>query len=399
MSKKDKANKFLDESAHGREYWPIDSLIPWKDNPRAIKGDDFKRLKKQIQDLGEYKPLIVNSGAHIPVKGEILGGNMRLKAYQQLGKTKCWVSPVHPKTEGEKLAYALSDNDSAGYYIDEELAELLFKYEDDFDIEDYKVSLEFPESLAKVMDKFGPDEDVGDDDEVPELSGKAESKFGEIYQLGEHRLMCGDALKIDQVESLLNYIKVDMALTDPPYNVGYEYNSYEDNKTNEEYESFCFKWFQILEKNSNFQVITPGTVNLAMWAKIKPWRSVAPWIKKNAMNNGEISHLRLWEPIIFYGMTKKRRPTDLFEHNISGEHVKHTCPKPLSLYMDIIKSFQPNTVLDVFGGSGTTLVACEKLGKTCFMMEIDPKYVDVIRKRYGKLMGEEKNWQSLSPKI
>jgi len=397
--KKKKAKKFLDESASGRELWPIDSLIPWKDNPRAIKGDDFKRLKSQIKKLGEYKPLIVNSGENMPTKGEVLGGNMRLKVYQQLGKTKCWVSPVHPSTEAEKLSYALSDNDSAGYYVEEELAEIVLKYEDDFDIKDYKVDLEMPESLEKLLEKFGPEEDVSDDDQSPEVGGKAESKFGEIYQLGSHRLMCGDALKEEQVEDLIEHTKVDMALTDPPYNVGYEYNSYDDNKTDDEYEAFCLKFFQTIEKNSNFQVITPGTVNLAMWAKIKPWRSVAPWVKRNAMNNGEVSHLRLWEPIIFYGMTKKRRPTDLFEHNISGEQIKHTCPKPLSLFMDIIKSFQANTVLDVFGGSGTTLAACEKLGKTCFMMEIDPKYVDVIRKRYAKLMGEEKDWQSLSPKI
>ena len=398
--KKRSAEKFLDESATGKEYWLLEELTAWKENPRAIKGDDFKRLLKQIKDLGEYKPLVVNSGKYIPTKGEILGGNMRFRAYQQLGYTKCWVSIVNPKTEAEKLAYALSDNDRVGYYIEDDLAELLYKYKDNLDLSEYKVDLEMPEDLNKLLDKFAPDGNPIDE-EIPELAGKAISKLGEIYQLGQHRLMCGDALVKDNVEELLNYTKVDMVLTDPPYNVGYKYNSYDDNKSEEEYKAFCTQWFQICEAESKFIVITPGTVNLAMWATIKPWRSVAPWIKRNATNNGEISNLRIWEPIIFYGMTPHRRPTDLFEHNIIilPKAVKHSCPKPVSLYQDIIRSFQANTILDIFGGSGTTLIACEKLGKTCFMMEIDPNYTDIIRKRYAKLMGEEKEWEKITPKI
>ena len=126
------------------EYWNIDKLRAWKDNPRDIKEKDFKRLKKQIKDLGQYKPLLITPD------GEVLGGNMRLRAYAELGIKELWVSIVHPKDKNEKLAYALSDNDRAGFYVEEMLLELLPDY--DLDWQDYAIDLLAPSDLLKFLE-------------------------------------------------------------------------------------------------------------------------------------------------------------------------------------------------------------------------------------------------------
>ncbi len=114
-------------------YWPISQLKPWDKNPRDIRPADFERLKKQITELGEYKPLIIT-----PI-GDVIGGNMRFRAYQSLGFKECWVSIVSPKNEAEKIKYALSDNDRAGYYLEDELVQLIDQYRDDIGEEDLKM--------------------------------------------------------------------------------------------------------------------------------------------------------------------------------------------------------------------------------------------------------------------
>jgi len=193
--------------------WPIAKLRNWDKNPRAVKKEDFERLKKQIKELGQYKPLLITPD------GEVLGGNMRLRAYKELGITDIWVSVVEPKTEAEKVKYALSDNDRAGYYVEQDLAELIQEYGLEIGLEDYKVDLGEAITLVDLLNRFSPDPI---EDEAPELpEGEPKSKLGEIYQLGRHRLMCGDATKIEDVEELMDGNQADMVFTDPPYGVSY----------------------------------------------------------------------------------------------------------------------------------------------------------------------------------
>lgn len=183
------------------------TLKNWDKNPRSIKEKDFLRLKKQIQELGQYKPLIITED------GTVLGGNMRLRAYKELGIADVWVSIVEAPTEADKLKFALSDNDRAGYYDSDLLANLIPDYPE-FAWGDYSVDLKEPINLQDLIDKFTPVEE----DEVPEVEeGEPDSKLGEVYQLGRHRLMCGDATKIEDVEKLMNGQKADIVFTDPPY--------------------------------------------------------------------------------------------------------------------------------------------------------------------------------------
>jgi len=157
----------------------ISELKNWDKNPRSIKEKDFERLKKQIEKLGQYKPLLITPD------GTVLGGNMRLRAYRELGIDEAWVSTVTPKNEEEMLEYALSDNDRAGFYDEDLLADLEVEYPD-FVWGDYAVDLREPVTLDDLFS------DEVEEDEVPEVpEGEPNSKLGEVYQLGGHRIVTG----------------------------------------------------------------------------------------------------------------------------------------------------------------------------------------------------------------
>ena len=378
-----------------KEYRKTKDLKLWDKNPRSIKKEDFERLKKQIQELGQYKPLIITPD------NEVIGGNMRLRAYMDLEIDDVWVSVVNPKDEEEKLKYALSDNDRAGYYDDDLLANLSSEYPD-FKWENYAVDLDPPETLGNIL----KNEVV--EDEVPEVSnGQSVSKLGEVYQLGRHKLMCGDSTNIEDVEKLMNGQKADMVFTDPPYGLGYEYNSYKDIQGNE-YLSFCDKWFDTI-KGVPLIVITTGWKYMSYWWLKEP-RDMMYWLARNKQTGGTVFHFRRVEPIFVWGKVKNKYNEDIIESltdRLYGLRDEHSCPKPIKLCSEIIKAVnRKDNVLDLFGGSGSTLIACEQLNRTCYMMELDNRYTDVIIKRWQTFTGQEairvsdgKKWNELNQEI
>jgi len=143
---------------------PIQKVEPWGKNPRGIKHEDFERLKRQILKLGVYKPLLCfqENGKYIT-----LGGNMRIRALKELGVKEVEISIVKPKTEAEKIEYALSDNDRAGYYEDVRLAELIYPHLSELNLDDFKVDLGNHANLKKIVEEFGPDFDI-DEREIDE---------------------------------------------------------------------------------------------------------------------------------------------------------------------------------------------------------------------------------------
>jgi DNA modification methylase len=389
----------MSDLALSKTIWPISKLRNWEKNPRGIKEKDFERLKRQIVRLGQYKPLLITSD------GEVLGGNMRLRAYKDLGMTEAWVSVVEPKTEAEKLEYALSDNDRVGYYEDDKLAELLIQYKGEIDLGSYSVDLGRTTDLQTLLDQFSP----VIEDEVPEVDDTlAVSKLGEVYQLGRHRLMCGDSTKVEDVEKLMDGKKADMVFTDPPYNIGFGYKEYNDIKSEKEYKDFCMDWFNLF---SIYPLIfTPGPRNIDLYPKPT---DIGTWVKRGGKSGASLFYLRFCEPILFYGQFKKKRDTDLFEYNMegmtdlnsarqsSGINIKrkdreYAPAKPIKFIVDILKSYSENNdkVIDCFGGNGSTLIACEQTNRTCYMMELSEKYCDVIRKRYYKFIGKENEWKN-----
>lgn len=398
-----------------KEYRHISELRGWDKNPRKIKEADFERLKKQIATLGQYKPIIITPD------GEVLGGNMRLRAYRELGIERVWVSVVHPRNEKEKIAYALSDNDRAGYYDDDLLAGLFLDYPE-FDWGNYAVDVAPPKPLDLFLH-----EDVSQD-EVPGVpDGKPKSKFGEIYLLGRHRLMCGDGTNEEHVRLLFGGTLADMVFTDPPYGVSYgdkndflntmdrgnriQRNMANDAKPPGEMREFwvaAFKnMYTFTKAGGSYYCCGPhgGELTLAMMESLLSagWqlKQTIVWAKNNhVLGRGDYHYQH---EILFYGWKGgvKHRfyggtgETTLWRHDRPLRNELHPTMKPVDLVARAVRnsSKKGDIVMDLFGGSGTTLIACEQLGRVCYMMEIDPVYCDVIRMRYGKLTGSADLWE------
>jgi len=370
---------------------PIASVLPWDKNPRGIKTKDYERLKKQILKLGVYKPLLAyeEKGKYV-----VLGGNMRIRALKDMGLKEVDISVVKPKTEAEKVEFALSDNDRAGFYEEDKLAELVYPHIKDIELGDFKVDLGEALDLKQVVERYGPDIEDGADD-VPEVDDSpAITGPGDLFTLGKHRLLCGDSTKAEDVARLMRGEKADLGLADPPYNVGLQYGeNVNDRKDEAQFRDFSFAWFDILRGISARQIVTPGGQNLFLWAHWFQAFHVGCWTKPFCKTNGKIAHLWSWEPIFFYGEKWSReRANDIFEFAVTYDAKladSHPCPKPLALWCDILAHYseKDSIILDPFLGSGTTLIAAEKTGRICYGMEIDPKYCDVIIKRYADYAG------------
>lgn len=402
---------------NGKDYRPITDLHEWKDNPRSITKSGFERLKKQIQKLGQYKPLLITSD------GEVLGGNMRLKAYRELGITDVWVSVVEPKDDNEKLEYALSDNDRAGFYDDDLLANLVPNY--DIDWSAYAVDLKEPTNIKDLLDQFIEVQE----DEAPEVSNEpAISQLGEVYQLGRHRLMCGDSTSIEQVEQLMNGQKADMVFTDPLYGVdfaGAKYNpraKHWDGILNDKKQGEALYEF-IAQVFANVVAVSQPASPVYVWSPpmqegyeiLRGVQSVGIHVqsqliwRKNTIVLGQADYQWKHE-VCWYGWTEGKHHfwnggrdlATVWEFSKdSNQSYQHPTQKPVGLSKNAIANScrQDGLVLDVFGGSGSTMMGAEQTNRTCYMMELDPKYCDVIRKRYAKFVGKEAEWQTLTPKI
>ncbi len=390
----------MDQAKH---YWALEKLRNWDRNPRAIKKEDFERLKKQISELGQYKPLIVNSGKYWGREGDIAGGNMRFRAYQDLGTKEAWVSIVDPKSEAEFFKYALSDNDRAGYYIEDQIAQLVSEFGVEISLDDYKLDLGESITLTDLLNKLGPE---SEEDEAPEVSeGEPISKLGEVYQLGKHRLMCGDATKNDDVEKLLDGNKPAMLFTDPPY--GVDYMSRQPKKTwgkikNDNLEGENMTLFlrdSLLPYLTNAYICCNWKCYADFYAALGLPRNLIVWDKGSVGLGWGYRYQH--EFVLFYGEIKKvGNESDIWQIKRDPTiNYTHPTQKPVGLAARAIRnsSKMNDIVLDLFGGSGSTLIACEQLDRLCYMMELDPRYCDVIRKRYAKTIQKEAEWIDSTP--
>lgn len=363
----------------------IKNIKPNPDNPRTIKDDQYKKLVKSLKEFPEMtavRPIVINTDQMI------LGGNMRYRAALEAGWTEIPVIEVD-WSEDKQREFIVKDNVSGGEW-DWDLLANEWEQEklEDWGL-DTKQNWESPEV---------------EEDEAPEVdeSEPPKSKLGEVYQLGRHRVMCGDSTKIEDVEKLMDGAKADMVFTDPPYNVGYDYSEYDDNKSRKEYVQFLRDAIPLVSKT----IIHNGNKKIVDMAEAfgEPYH-VGCWTKTNAMSPSSISSFSVWEPVFFYGKFKRKDGSDLFNYPISNQKDTggHTCPKPLRMCVDMINDFnEGEMVYDPFLGSGSTLIACEQTNRTCYGMELDPKYVDVVRKRWAKYVYPdrwEEEWQAITPAI
>jgi DNA modification methylase len=350
-------------------------------NPRLIKNDKFKKLVKSVQDFPEMlelRPIVVDENMIV------LGGNMRLKACIEAGLKEVWIE-VADLTEQQKKEFTIKDNVGFGEWEWDMLANEWEQTE----LENWGLN-GFPfevEVLKAEEDNFKVPDEI-----------ETDIVLGDLFEIGEHRLLCGDSTDSDQVAKLMNGEKADMVFTDPPYGNGSS-GKYGRGQLgvrtilNDE-------TFKVVDDFFNLRVCQ-SYVFFLQWRTFKEaiqtlennnlkLKTIAVWDKKNAGLNGAGGMSEQWEAIIVAGDIKYSRfGGNVF--NVSREQKKridspHPHQKPIQLLSDVLEYFQDyKNLLDPFSGSGSTMVASHQLKRKCYGMELDPKYCQVIIDRMKKL--------------
>ena len=360
----------------------LNKIIPYIRNPRKNENA-VEKVASSIQEFGFRQPIVVDA------ENVIIAGHTRFEAAKRLGLD---VVPIHVAdglTEQQAKAYRIADN-RVGQEAEWDYDLLKLEMEE---LDNPELTGFDEDELNGILAEVG--EGLTDPDEVPEVPVEPVTVSGDLWELGEHRVLCGDATKAEEVDRLMDGSKADMVFTDPPYGVNFQYNKYDDNVSKDEHAKFCKKWFSILRTCSDFIVITPGFDNEHIFFEIDKNFSSVVWFKKFSISASRVAFARTCEPIFILGKPpKKRYNTDFFEYGTDREkglNNKHPCPKPIGLLTALIdpQTSLSDTVLDIFLGSGTTLIACQKTGRKCYGMEIDPQYCDVIISRWSEFTGKD----------
>ena len=360
----------------------VSELIPYINNSRTHSEEQITQLISSIKEFGFTNPIL------LAPDNSIIAGHGRLQAVKRLGHEEVPCIIVQGLTKTQIKALIIADNQlalNAGWDLEKLSVEVEGLEAAKFDLS----LLGFEDSFLKSLK--GEQEGLIDDDEIPEIKDNFKSKTDDLWLLGNHRLVCGDSTDKKYYDILLNGKKANMVFTDPPYGLNYEYNSHKD-VAGKEYLEFCDKWFPLIKEYSNFVFLTAGWKYNTYWLMKDP-DDIFYWISRNKMSGGKFSYFRKIEPIFLWGKTKNKYNLDFFDYNsdrINKLREHHTCPKPVKFVIDAISAYDENSIiLDVFLGSGTTMIACEKTRKICFGIEKDPKYCDLIIDRWQQFTGKE----------
>lgn len=364
-------------------------LIPYVNNSRTHNEEQINQIISSIKEFGFTNPILIEQD------NGIIAGHGRIMAAKKMGLKEVPCVIVKGLTKTQIKALNIADNQialNAGWDLDKLKLEIQGLNEDSFDLN----ILGFKQNL---IDDFLFEETLGltEDDETPDAKQEAKSKQGDIYILGDHRLMCGDSTSISDIEKLTQKQKADMIFTDPPYNVAFNGRSGKfDVIKNDDLEESQFNEF-IDTFLSNLELLNINTYYICCnWAfygilqkKLKP-KACIVWAK-NVFGMGK-GYRHQHEFILFDGFIDAdiKNESDLW--NIAKDSkYKHPTQKPVALSMRAMKnsSREGNIVLDLFGGSGSTLIGCEKLNRKCHIMELDPIYIDVIIERWQNFTGKE----------
>ena len=393
----------------------VSKLIPYAKNSRTHDDAQVAQIAASIKEFGWTNPILVDGD-----KG-VIAGHGRLLAARKLGYDKVPIIELKHMTEAQKRAYVIADNKlalNAGWDNNFLALELQDLKDQDFDL----TLLGFDDKELDAL--LAPEivEGLTNEDEVPEPPKEPKTKLGDIYILGNHRLMCGDSTSIDAVEKLMDGQKADICFTSPPYNAGSldikgnertqkKYNSFNDNQSEDEYKDFVISNLNCIFSVCNEVLYNIGLVEgnkrviidvLAHYREqfkdIIYWKknNVAPHIQGGVINN-------LVEFILCFGDGKRKFQNAQFSQGsyynvIEGSSAAgnefskiHKATFPTYLPENIIQNFCPSkgSVLDTFGGTGTTMIAAEKIGRKSYLMELDPKYCDVIVKRWEDFTGKK----------
>ncbi len=370
------------------------SLAEFSAHPRNYNrhpAEQVKRIRTSLRKFGQVKNVVV--WRHYFVAGH---------GVAEAAKAEGWASlraNVLPEEWPEErvLAYMAADNELARLG-DPDQAALAALLDDVFRFDEELLEAagfsddEFARLLAEVRgDEGGLLNEEGDEvDRAAELLRKWQVQPGQLWALGQHRLICGDCTDSAVVARLMAGERAALAPVDPPYNMGFDYDgrTVDDQKDAESYEQFTRAWFGLCRSVSERQIVTPGCFNLTAWLRWFDSFHVAPWTKINSMTNGKVTRFWCWEPVLFFGTGWARRRThDVFDFPIGQQKDvgDHPCPKPLAMWGDLIENYSEadDVIYEAFSGSGTTIIACEKLGRRCRAAEISPAYVAVALERWS----------------
>ena len=356
------------------ELVSITELKPHPKNRNKHPKEQIARLAKVLAYQGWRYPIKVSKQS-----GYVTSGHGRILAAKHNGWHDVPVNYQDYESEQQEYADVVSDNAIALWA---ELEADAIK----MDVKDFGPAFDI--DLLGMQDFTVEPERTGNEDEVPEPPKEAITKPGDLYQLGEHRLLCGDSTDSTQVSRLMNGEKADMVFTDPPYGIGLHYNSHDDSEE---------KWFGLMDKVIPIaREIAPLVIIPCCRIKALPWwyKNYTPdwimcWYKGSP---GHTSHVGFndWEPHLVWGKPKNQMH-DYWQTACGFEVDGHPCPKPVAYCEWIVERAvgRNDTVLDLFLGSGSTLIACEKTNRKCYGMEIDPLYCDVIISRWEKYTGRK----------
>jgi site-specific DNA-methyltransferase (adenine-specific) len=383
----------------------IEKLIPYARNARTHDEAQVSQIAASIKEFGFNNPILISDDY------SIIAGHGRLAAARKLGLAEVPVIRLSHLSDTQRKAYVLADNRlalNAGWDNDLLKLELIELKAEDVDLEMLGFSVEELDGLLNALE---PTEGLTDEDAVPEPPEEPITKPGDIWILGRHRLMCGDSTSIEHLERLCNGRQVDMWLTDPPYNVAYEGGTKERlTIKNDSMDDDQFRQFLRDAYTAADAVMKSGAVFYIWFADVESYNFIGAvkdvgwkmsqiliW-KKSSLILGRKDYHFKHEPCI-YGWKEgaghlwaaDRKQTTILEFDKPSRNGEHPTMKPVALfeYQMLNNTKGGDIVLDSFGGSGTTLVAAEKNGRVAYLMELDPKYCDVIVKRWEEFTGKK----------
>jgi site-specific DNA-methyltransferase (adenine-specific) len=364
----------------------ISELTVNPNNPRIIKDEKFDKLVQSIKEFPEmlkYRPIVVDEN------NVILGGNMRFKACKAAKLKQVHVIKASELTEAQKREFIIKDNVSGGEW--------------DWAMLQTEWDTEQLDAWGLDVPDFEPEQNleaVEDDYEIPDEI-QTDIVLGDLFEIGEHRLLCGDSTDSDAVAKLMDGQKADMVFTDPPYGIGYESKGrkIQNDERRDDFEEFLLNVFTTMDLfiKEGCPIYAASPIGLEQSKYVNAWlwkyQSAIVW-KKPSLNLSRFDYHPIHE-IIHYGWKEgaahkwygDRKQTSVFEFEKTKNNKEHPTMKPIGLveYFMNNSSVKKDIIIDVFLGSGSTMVAAHQLKRKCYGMELDPKYCQVIIDRMIKL--------------
>jgi DNA modification methylase len=370
----------------------VDKLIPYAKNSRTHSPEQVGQIAASIKEFGFRNPILVDGVG-------IIAGHGRLMAAQKLGLDKVPTIDCSDMSESQKKAYIIADNKlalNAGWDTAMLSIEMKDLEDEGFDL----ALLGFDDKELNALLEPEVTEGLTDEDAVPETPIEPKTKLGDIYILGNHRLMCGDSTSIDAVDKLMNGNKADMVFTDPPYGVDYKGINNDSRDGLEDLLRGAFGNYLASSKSGAsiycFHSDRCADVFHKVFREFFHFSSMIIWAK-NSLTLSQTDYQSQHEPCLYGWMDNgshswysDRKQTSVWQFD--KERVEgHTTPKPVALVEKAINNSSKggDLVIDLFGGSGSTMIAAEKISRHARIMELDPKYCDVIVRRWEDFTGKK----------